>query len=87
MKQEMVLFDENNNEVKCNIVATWKNNDAKYVAYTDGSFSNGKKQLYVSKVISENEKMMISDITDDNEWENVSDYLKKHFYNEVDDYE
>jgi uncharacterized protein YrzB (UPF0473 family) len=87
MGQEMILFDENNNEVKCNIVATWKNNDAKYVAYTDGSFSNGKKQLFVSKVISENEKMKIYDIQDDNEWKYVNDYLENHFYNEVEDYE
>lgn len=87
MKQEMVLFDENGNEIKCNVVASWKNNDNYYVAYTDNKFVNGKKEMYISKVISENDKMQIVDIQDDNEWKYVNDYLSKHFYNEGENYE
>ena len=87
MKQEMILLDENGSEIKCNVVASFKNDDNNYIAYTDGSYVNGKKELYVSKLVSEGEKMRISEITDDNEWNFVNDYLNKHFYNEGEDYE
>ena len=87
MRQEMILLDENGNETRCNVVASWENNNNRYIAYTDGRFVNGKKELFISKVISENDKMRMVDITDDNEWNNVNDYLNKHFYNEGEEYE
>ena len=87
MRQEMILLDESGNEIKCNIVASFKNDDNEYIAYTDGNFVNGKKELYVSKLVSQGDKMRIYDITDESEWNYVNDYLNKHFYNEGGEYE
>ena len=81
LAQELSIVDANGKEIKCKIAALWKNNDNSYIAYTNGTFVDGKKPLFVSKIIAEGDKMKLFDIDDDSEWEYVNEYLNKHFYN------
>lgn len=77
----MIIEDEHNNKVKCSIVAKWKNLNNTYIAYTDDSIKNGKKELFVGKIVNDNDKARLYDIIDDNEWAYVNSYLNNHFYN------
>lgn len=61
MKKEIVLYDKNNQEVKCDILIEFEYDSNQYIVYTDNKINkNGGFNLYKAKL----DDNKISDPTD-----------------------
>lgn len=77
MEEKMILTDVNNNEVECNIVARWAENNQNYIAYTTGSMTDGYEDLFIAKCLREGENIKIIEIESDEEWNSANEFLNK----------
>lgn len=80
MDSKMTLQKENGQEVECDIVARWNQDNFSYIAYTDGSKTDDELDLFVSRYITNGENIKLEEITDENEWLKVNQFLDKYFY-------
>ena len=76
----MVVKDQDNKEVECNIVARWKDGDNDFIAYTDGTKENDKLALFISKIENVNGIIKLFDIENDEEWKRATAFLDKNLF-------
>ncbi len=78
-KNTMKVKDANGNEVVCDILFTFDNEETKksYIVYTDNTKDkNGKVQVYAS-IYNPNEKnMKLEEIKTDKEWQYIETILE-----------
>lgn len=75
MKPTMTLIDESGKEIECTIVAKWSDGNINYVAYTDGSETDGELDLFISKYETTDDGFNLIPITQEAEWKRVNDFL------------
>lgn len=80
MSIKMIVLDEEGNDIECNIVAKWKTNETDYIAYTDGTRKDGKKELFISKIEQQGKIFKLRKILDDAEWNAANEFLKVNFF-------
>lgn len=86
MNPTMTLTLLNGEEKECNIVAKWSDNSSNYIAYIDGSTTDGELDLFLSKYEMSGEEFKLIAIDNDEEWNRVNAYLDELF-NEDGDYD
>ena len=77
-KNTIKVYDENGNEVVCDILFTFDNDETKksYIVYTDNSKdSDGKVQVYASIYDPKDPKMKLEEIKTDKEWKVIDTIL------------
>ena len=85
MYEKMTIIDSDNKEVECNIIASWHKDNNNYLAYTDGTKTNDKLDLYVSKYIKEDDNIKLIAITDEEEWQYVNKYIEENVFGNEED--
>ena len=75
----MVVEDNEGLKKNCSVVAKW-HDGVDYIAYTDGTQTDGETNLFVSKYITENGVIKLEPITDDLEWKKANEFLDKNLY-------
>lgn len=88
MDNKMILIDKDGKEQKCDVVALFNNPkiNAEYVAYTDGTTTDGKLNLLVSRCSFKGEKLQLEEIVDEKEWQFIDNHLKTYVFGD-DDFE
>lgn len=86
MEPKMIIVGDDGKELECNVVAIWTNDSAKYVAYTDGTKTDDKLDLLVSKYEEHGGNIKLVPIEDDKEWKYVSKFLEDNLYEDGDFY-
>ncbi len=84
-KNKIKVKDEKGNEVVCDILFTFENDETNknYIVYTDNSKNDkGELQIYASTYVMDGEKMKLEDVKTDKEW-NVIDTILKTIQEEV----
>ena len=78
-KNKIKVYDEQGNEVVCDILFTFDNEETKksYIAYTDNSKDkNGKVQVYASTYDPADPDMKLGEIKTDKEWKVIDTILE-----------
>lgn len=78
-KNTIKVYDENGNEVICDILFTFDSEETKksYIVYTDNTKDeNGKVKVYASIYNPKDEKMELEDIKTDKEWKVIDTILQ-----------
>lgn len=78
-KNTIKVYDENGNEVVCDILFTFDNEETKksYIVYTDNSKDkNGKVQVYASIYDPADPTMKLEEIKTDKEWKVIDTILE-----------
>ena len=78
-KNTIKVYDEKGNEVICDILFTFDNDETKksYIVYTDNSKdSEGKVQVYASIYDPHDPKMKLEEIKTDKEWKVINTILE-----------
>lgn len=73
------VYDEKGNEVVCDVLLTFDNNETKksYIVYTDNSKDeNGKIQVYASIYDPSDKSKKLEEIKTDREWQVVNTVLE-----------
>ena len=83
MYEKITLLDSNNNEIECSIIASWQYKENNYIAYTDGTKTEDKLDLYVSKYTKKDNNIKLIALTDD-EWNYANKYLDTYLYEKED---
>ena len=69
-------------EIICDVLLTFKdnNNDINYIVYTDGTKDeNEELEIYASRYILENDKIILKDIENDYEWDLIDNMLESKY--------
>lgn len=77
-KNTIRVYDEEGNEVVCDILFTFDNDETKksYVAYTDNTKdSDGKVRVYASIYDKNDPEMKLEEIKSDKEWKVIDTIL------------
>ncbi len=80
MKQELNLIDENGKEIQCKVVAIWHKGNDSYIAYTDGTITDGKEEIFASKFVNKDGSIELVSIDSDAEWDYVDEYLNDNIF-------
>lgn len=75
------IFDADK-EIICDVLLTFKdnNNDINYIVYTDGTKDeNEELEIYASRYILENDKIILKDIENDYEWDLIDNMLESKY--------
>ena len=78
-KNTIKVYDENGNEVICDILFTFDSEETKksYIVYTDNTKdADGKIQVYASIYDPKDEKMKLEDIKTEKEWKVIDTILQ-----------
>ena len=78
-KNTIKVYDENGNEVVCDILFTFDSDETKksYIVYTDNSKdSDGKVQVYASIYDPKDPLMKLEEIKTDKEWKVIDTILE-----------
>ncbi len=78
-KNTIKVYDENGNEVICDILFTFDNEETKksYIVYTDNSKdAEGKIQVYASIYDPKDPKMKLEEIKTEKEWKVIDTILE-----------
>lgn len=78
-KNTIKVYDENGNEVVCDILFTFDNDETKksYIVYTDNSKDKeGKVQVYASIYDPADPKMKLEEIKTEKEWKLIDTILE-----------
>jgi len=78
-KNTIKVYDENGNEVICDILFTFDNEETKksYIVYTDNSKdAEGKIQVYASIYDPKDSKMKLEEIKTEKEWKVIDTILE-----------
>ena len=81
----MTLIDASGKKIECVVVAIFRDGEKNYIAYTDGSMTNGEKDLMVSKFILDGDTVRLCEITLESEWDYVQNYLDSVVFDEDDE--
>ncbi len=83
MKNKIKFINSIGQELVCDVVAMFKNENANYVAYTDNAKTdNGKLDLLVSKYVEVEGKLQLISITDEKEYQFAEEYLERELFEE-----
>lgn len=79
LDDEKIVIEKDGRDVVCDVLFSFDCEDTKksYIGYTDNSFSNGKKNIYVNSFDPTLEKPVLMDVVDPRELEMVDDVLEK----------
>lgn len=82
MIDNLKLIDKNGLELNCEIIALFNNPEfkAKYVVYTDGTKTEGKTDVLVSRGEFVGDKIQLSEITDEKEWQFIDSFLENEIF-------
>ena len=78
-KNKIKVYDEQGNELVCDILFTFDNEETKksYIVYTDNSKDkNGKIQVYASTYDPADSNMKLGEIKTDKEWKVIDTILE-----------
>ncbi len=82
MIDNLKLIDKNGLELNCEIIALFNNPELKvrYVTYTDGTKTDGKTDILVSRAEFVDDKIQLSEITDEKEWKFIDSFLENEVF-------
>jgi uncharacterized protein YrzB (UPF0473 family) len=75
---EKIQVEKDGKIIECDVLFTFTSDDTlkTYVGYTDNSFTNGRKNIFVSSIDTFAGDLRLHDITDPRELAMVSDVLE-----------
>lgn len=77
MDTRMKMIDEFGKELNCNVIAIFYKDEKNYIAYTDGTGTDGKLDILVSNFKIDGSKTVLSDI-EESDWPFVENYLEEN---------
>lgn len=65
---------------KLEVIAVFHSDKHKYIAYNDGTESNGKLNVIVSRYIEHDGTVDLFEVETAEEWKFINDYLNEHVF-------
>lgn len=76
----MDIVTDDGEHKKLDVIAVFHNDKKKYVAYSDGSKTNGKLNIIVSSYEEKEGNLKLYAIETDDEWDFVNKYLDENVF-------